>query len=116
MKQRLTVVLTLIVLVLTTGLTSAGAGAEPPPNRQYTVDGVSTQEQRTAVARTGAAIDEVAADRIVVTATSEEVAAIRASATRSRPHPTGSPRSCRSPSTSRPPTAPTTTSPSSTPR
>ncbi|WP_062345747.1 M14 family metallopeptidase [Herbidospora yilanensis] len=78
MKQRLTVVLTLIVLVLTTGLTSAGAGAEPPPNRQYTVEGVSTQEQRTAVARTGAAIDEVAADRIVVTATSEEVAAIRA--------------------------------------
>ncbi|GLX94227.1 M14 family zinc carboxypeptidase [Herbidospora sp. NBRC 101105] len=78
MKQRLTVVLTLIVLVLTTGLTSAGAGAEPPPNRQYTVEGVSTQEQRTAVAQTGAAIDEVAADRIVVTATSEEVAAIRA--------------------------------------
>ncbi|WP_061292286.1 M14 family metallopeptidase [Herbidospora cretacea] len=78
MKQRLTVVLSLIVLVLTTGLTSAGAGAEPPPNRQYTVDGVSTQEQRTAVARTGAAIDEVAADRIVVTATSQEVAAIRA--------------------------------------
>ncbi|NAS21775.1 zinc carboxypeptidase [Herbidospora sp. NEAU-GS84] len=78
MKQRLTVVLTLIVLVLTTGLTSAGAGAEPPPNRQYTVEGVSTQEQRTAVAQTGAAIDEVAADRIVVTATSEELAAIRA--------------------------------------
>ncbi|WP_066364121.1 M14 family metallopeptidase [Herbidospora mongoliensis] len=78
MKQRLTVVFTLIVLVLTTGLTSAGAGAEPPPNRQYTVDGVSTQEQRTAVSRTGAAIDEVAADRIVVTATTEEVAAIRA--------------------------------------
>ncbi|WP_062429184.1 M14 family zinc carboxypeptidase [Herbidospora daliensis] len=78
MKQRLTVVLTLIVLVLTTGLTSAGAGSEPPPNRQYVVEGVSTQEQRTAVSGTGAAIDEVAADRIVVTASAEEVAAIRA--------------------------------------
>ncbi|GAB1822471.1 hypothetical protein HerbRD11066_56350 [Herbidospora sp. RD11066] len=78
MKQRLTVVFTLIVMVLTTGLTSAGAGAEPPPNRQYIVDGVTTQEQRTAVSGTGAAIDEVAAARVVVTATSEEIAAIRA--------------------------------------
>ncbi|WP_459803946.1 M14 family metallopeptidase [Herbidospora sp. RD11066] len=65
-------------MVLTTGLTSAGAGAEPPPNRQYIVDGVTTQEQRTAVSGTGAAIDEVAAARVVVTATSEEIAAIRA--------------------------------------
>jgi carboxypeptidase T len=44
---------------------------------QYRVDGPSTKEARTAVARTGAAIDQVTAGSVVVTATQGEVQAIR---------------------------------------
>jgi hypothetical protein len=48
-----------------------------PTNQQYTVSGPANAVQRTAVARTGAAIDEVNADNVVVTATPAEARAIR---------------------------------------
>ena len=44
--------------------------------QQYLVSGPATAQQRTAVARTGAAIDEVRAASVVVTATPSEVKAI----------------------------------------
>ncbi|WP_214110522.1 M14 family zinc carboxypeptidase [Acrocarpospora catenulata] len=61
-----------------TGATASQSAAEPPANRQYRVAGVTTQPQRSAIAATGAAIDEVSAADVVVTATENEVAAIRA--------------------------------------
>lgn len=51
---------------------------DPAPSRQYQVDGPADVAQRSAVARTGAAIDEVHGRSLVVTATPREVAAIRA--------------------------------------
>ncbi|GAA0999512.1 hypothetical protein GCM10009555_100640 [Acrocarpospora macrocephala] len=70
----------LFVVFCAWGFTGAGAAqsaAEPLPNRQYLVSGASTQPQRSDIAATGAAIDEVAATSVVVTATAAEVAAIR---------------------------------------
>ncbi|TMR92026.1 zinc carboxypeptidase [Nonomuraea basaltis] len=58
-------------------MTGAGASAEPPPNRQYRVEGPADARQRSAVAATGAAIEEVTADAVLVTATEAEVAAIK---------------------------------------
>jgi carboxypeptidase T len=51
---------------------------EPAPSGQYEVAGPATARQRSAVARTGAAIDEVHADGVVVTATASEAQAIAA--------------------------------------
>ncbi|GLW11832.1 hypothetical protein Misp01_69600 [Microtetraspora sp. NBRC 13810] len=76
MIRRLITGLTVLALLCLSGVTGAGASAEPPPNRQYRVQGPSTAEQRSAVARTGAAIDEVAGNSVVVTATEGEVAEI----------------------------------------
>ncbi|MEU6408383.1 M14 family zinc carboxypeptidase [Microbispora sp. NPDC046933] len=53
------------------------AGQEPSPSRQYQVDGPATVAQRSAVARTGAAVDEVHGRSLVVTATLQEADAIR---------------------------------------
>ncbi|AWS48877.1 zinc carboxypeptidase [Streptosporangium sp. 'caverna'] len=58
-------------------MTGAGASAEPQPNSQYKVQGPSNSEQRSAVAATGAAIDQVDSASIVVTATESEVAEIK---------------------------------------
>src|ERR1051325_4878924 len=58
-------------------MTGVGAAAEPPPNKQYRVQGPSDAQQRSAVAATGAAIEEVATGSVLVTATTAEVAAIR---------------------------------------
>jgi carboxypeptidase T len=55
---------------------AAAAQAVDPANPQYTVTGPTNAVERTAVARTGAAIDEVTADGVVVTATRSEVRAI----------------------------------------
>ncbi|MEV0588299.1 M14 family zinc carboxypeptidase [Nonomuraea sp. NPDC050310] len=81
MRRRLIVVLTaLLGLALLGGIppTSAtSATAEPPPNKQYRVEGPADNRQRSAVAATGAAIDEVSAGAVVVTASAEEIAAIR---------------------------------------
>ncbi|MBG0817274.1 zinc carboxypeptidase [Planomonospora sp. ID82291] len=57
-------------------MTGVGASAEPPPNSRYTVEGPSDSRQRSAVAATGAAIDQVDSASVVVTATEAEVAAI----------------------------------------
>ena len=58
---------------------SAGSAAQAGPpsgSRQYEVTGPDSAPERTSVARTGAAIDEVRDDGVVVTATAREVAAI----------------------------------------
>ncbi|WP_084958511.1 M14 family zinc carboxypeptidase [Thermoactinospora rubra] len=77
MKRRLIVVLAVLGLALLGWTNPSGAGAEPPANKQYRVEGPADARQRSAVAATGAAIDEVAETSVVVTATPEEVAAIR---------------------------------------
>ncbi|MDK1475142.1 M14 family metallopeptidase [Streptomyces sp. 549] len=51
--------------------------AEQPAERQYQVTGADTRAERTAVADTGAAIDEVNGDSLVVTAGPAEAAALR---------------------------------------
>ncbi|WP_036322209.1 M14 family zinc carboxypeptidase [Microbispora sp. ATCC PTA-5024] len=56
---------------------TAASAPEPPPSLRYTVDGPATAAQRTAVARTGAAIDAVHGRSVTVTATADEAAAIR---------------------------------------
>jgi carboxypeptidase T len=57
---------------------SSRGGAQATSVLTYRVEHVSTKEQRTAVARTGAAIEAVADSFVVVRATDREVAAIRA--------------------------------------
>lgn len=59
---------TLLVIASLTSTVSATGNAEPPPPGQYRVDGPDTKEERTAVGRTGAAIDEVGDTYVVVTA------------------------------------------------
>jgi hypothetical protein len=66
-----------MLLLSLSGITGVGASAEPPPNRQYRVEGPATAQQRSDVARTGAAIDEVAAASVVVTASDAEVTEIK---------------------------------------
>ncbi|WP_346433977.1 M14 family zinc carboxypeptidase [Nonomuraea composti] len=77
MKHRLVILLAALSLISLTGMTGAGATAEPPPNKQYRVSGPADARQRSAVAATGAAIEEVATDSVLVTATEAEVSAIR---------------------------------------
>ncbi|MBB3727660.1 M14 family metallopeptidase [Nonomuraea dietziae] len=77
MKSRLVVLLSVLALICLTGMTGAGASAEPPRNKQYKVQGPADARQRSAVAATGAAIDAVASDSVVVTATTDEIAAIK---------------------------------------
>ncbi|MCT9935348.1 M14 family metallopeptidase [Planotetraspora sp. A-T 1434] len=78
MRRRLLAALAALMLLLGLGtVTRADASAEPPPNHQYRVTGPSDSQQRSAVAATGAAIDEVGAAYVVVTATESEIAEIR---------------------------------------
>lgn len=77
MKRRLLILLAVLGMVSLTGMTGAGAGAEPPANKQYRVSGPADARQRSAVAATGAAIEDVQPDSVLVTATEAEVAAIR---------------------------------------
>jgi carboxypeptidase T len=56
---------------------AAGTATAASPST-YRVDGVSTREARTAVARTGAAIEQVGASSVVVRALPAEASAIRA--------------------------------------
>ncbi|GAA5079516.1 hypothetical protein HNP84_000856 [Thermocatellispora tengchongensis] len=81
MTRRLITGLAVLALLCLTGITATGTGAsataEPPPNRQYRVTGPVTAQDRTEIARTGAAIDEVAEGSVVVTATEAEVAQIK---------------------------------------
>ncbi|MER6505867.1 M14 family zinc carboxypeptidase [Nonomuraea sp. NPDC001636] len=77
MKRRLLILLAVLGMVSLTGMTGAGAGAEPPANKQYRVSGPADARQRSAVAATGAAIEDVQPDSVLVTATGAEIAAIR---------------------------------------
>jgi carboxypeptidase T len=84
MRQRrrfLSIGLAAASAVLAVALTSPPAVGQPPPAERYEaavylVDGVATREQRTAIARTGAAIEEVGPSYVVVRAIPAEVAAI----------------------------------------
>src|SRR5262245_11358507 len=80
--RRLAIGLSALVLVLAAAGTEAaasfGAGSTGPVSSgRYRVDGPGTKEARSAVARTGAAIDRVAAGAVIVTATAGEAPAIR---------------------------------------
>jgi carboxypeptidase T len=82
----------LVLLLLTGGLpaTASGQAGSPdsggvPPGkgetydvRIYRVDNVVSREDRTAVARTGAAIDEIGANYVIVSVTPQEARAIAA--------------------------------------
>jgi carboxypeptidase T len=76
-RRRLLAGLAFLALLCVSGITGAGASAEPPPSNQYRVEGPSTAQQRSAIAAIGAAIDEVAATSVVVTASDTEIAEIR---------------------------------------
>ncbi|MGH9245844.1 MAG: M14 family zinc carboxypeptidase [Acidimicrobiales bacterium] len=69
----------LLALAVTSG--AAPASGQPDPADQtpsaYTIVGVTTREQRSAIARTGAAIEQVGADSILVFAVPAEVDQIR---------------------------------------
>ncbi|WP_460365952.1 M14 family zinc carboxypeptidase [Actinocorallia lasiicapitis] len=67
-------------VLLVAGMAMSGntvAAAEPEGGRQYKVQGPRTVAQRTEIVRTGAAIDGVLADHVVVTASPAEIAAIK---------------------------------------
>ena len=70
-----------VLAVLLAGLLPGGASAaaparEPTPTFQYDVSGPRNAQQRTSVARTGAAIDEVHGRNLVITATEQEARAV----------------------------------------
>ncbi|ROO86199.1 zinc carboxypeptidase [Actinocorallia herbida] len=77
-RRRLVAALTFVLLVIGTAMTgNTTAGAAESGGTQYKVQGPSTADERTRIARTGAAIDGVLADHVVVTATTSEIAAIK---------------------------------------
>ncbi len=90
MKRRLwyrVSVMSLALLLLVTGGLPASAARQvgpPPPGGEsydivvYRVDKVVSREDRTAIAQTGAAIDEVGANYVIVRATPQEAQQIRA--------------------------------------
>ncbi|WP_344864143.1 M14 family metallopeptidase, partial [Planomonospora alba] len=75
MRRRLIVGIAALAL-LCLGATGVAASAEPPPGGRYKVEGPSDARQRSAVAATGAAIDQVDRTSVVVTATEAEIAEI----------------------------------------
>ncbi|MFI6601932.1 M14 family zinc carboxypeptidase [Nonomuraea sp. NPDC050536] len=76
MRRRLAILIAVLGLFCLSGINPAAA-AEPPANKQYRVQGPADARQRSAVAATGAAIEEVTKDSVLVTATEAEVAAIK---------------------------------------
>lgn len=77
MRKRLTGLAVLALLLSLIYPASAPAAPSEPSSGRYVVYGPDTKEERTGVAQTGAAIDEVRADRVVITADPQSVAAIR---------------------------------------
>jgi carboxypeptidase T len=82
-RRPLLAVLGLCVLLIVSAPTGSGAATapvapEPRASQAYDVTGVRTVADRTAIARTGAAIDEAHGRNVVITATPREVAAVRA--------------------------------------
>lgn len=81
-KRRTVTAFTLLILLISMAMTGGPATAgrqapEPPANKQYVVEGPSTAQQRSQIAKAGAAIDEVRKGSIVVTATPGEITAIK---------------------------------------
>ncbi|HWI52776.1 MAG TPA: M14 family metallopeptidase [Symbiobacteriaceae bacterium] len=72
-RSRFLAVLTLMVLLLSLVPTAAAGRVESDDRGTYLVQGVSTKEQRSAIVAEGAAIDEVGADYVIITATPKEV-------------------------------------------
>ncbi|MBV5330907.1 hypothetical protein JZU69_00450, partial [bacterium] len=79
MYRRSLPVFLLILAFILAGLPSANAsGQSPTPGAEsydvhtYIVSNVSTKEDRTAVAQTGAAIEEIGANYVIVSATEQE--------------------------------------------
>ncbi|MDE3720094.1 M14 family metallopeptidase [Nocardiopsis sp. N85] len=68
--RRTLVPLTTAALLL--GALAPGSATAEPEYDLYRVDGVETPRERTAIASTGAAIDQVAADAVLVTATPDD--------------------------------------------
>jgi carboxypeptidase T len=79
------------LVALATLLPAPAAGGAPAPTAAYTVGGVDTRAERSAIAATGAAIDEVGADQVVVTASPAEAEAIAALGHTLRPLPAPDP-------------------------
>jgi len=73
----LAVLAALTLLLIVPGPAAGAAAPEAATGSTYRVEGVATPQARTALARTGAAIDLVEAGSVVVTATPAEVARIR---------------------------------------
>jgi carboxypeptidase T len=67
----------LAVVALLAGPATAGAATPPAAERSYRVEGVRDRAARTAVARTGAAVELAQRSALVVTATRAEVSRIR---------------------------------------
>jgi len=67
----------LAVAALLAGPATAGAATPPAAERSYRVEGVGDRAARTAVARTGAAVELAQRSALVVTATRAEVSRIR---------------------------------------
>jgi carboxypeptidase T len=82
-RRRIGPILTILLAAALALLIAPGQAAGQPPkgaavsSTSYRVDGVSSARARTAVARTGAAVELAEASSIVVTATPAEVARIR---------------------------------------
>src|SRR5512139_1250823 len=80
-------VMLLALLLLVIGVLPASAARQPAPPQPsveneniaiYRVDNVVSREDRTAIAQTGASIDEVGANYVIVSATPREARAIAA--------------------------------------
>ncbi|MGX7825459.1 M14 family zinc carboxypeptidase [Actinokineospora sp. 24-640] len=82
-RKRLSVLVgaaTAVALIMTTNQSAAGgdaAASAPRASAEYHVIGVNTAQQRTAISRTGAAINGVEDSRTMITATPAEVEKIR---------------------------------------
>ncbi len=85
-SRRLLTVSLIAVLLLTANLSLAFAdpsaaslpsASEPDTPHFYTVKNVTTKEERTAISQTGAAIDQIGDDFVLIYATKEEVKQIR---------------------------------------
>jgi len=78
-KLRLPVTcLVLVLLIVSLPSAVTGQVSEESAVAPYLVSGVATKEARTAIARTGAGIDEVGSDYVLIAATPREVRQIRA--------------------------------------
>ncbi|GAB2827202.1 M14 family metallopeptidase [Actinocorallia aurea] len=77
-RRRLGAALTFLLLVIGIAMTgSTTAGAASGAEAQYKVQGPSTAAQRTQIANTGASIDGVLTDHVIVTAGKSELKAIK---------------------------------------